>query len=174
MISSRVGRCFGLIAVMVVVGCASGGDTGPGGGGGMDGGGSDAGSGDAGGGDTGDLDAGTPDGGADAGPGSGLDCESCASDEDCTQDYHCVALEAAGGRICLRECVRDLPDCPARFDCVDSLTAGVPEPLCAPVGERCCVDADADEHGTGVGCDGADCDDADATIHADAVEACNG
>src|SRR5687768_1032963 len=109
MMSSRGGRFLGLIAVMVVVGCASGGDSGPGGGGGMDAGSGDGGAADSG----GDVDAGAPDGGHDTGPGSGLDCESCASDEDCTQDYHCVELEAAGGRICLRECVRDLPDCPA-------------------------------------------------------------
>ena len=74
----------------------------------------------------------------------------------------------------LRTCVRDLPDCPARFDCVESLITPLPEPVCAPIGERCCVDGDFDDHGIGVGCRGLDCDDADPDVHADATEICDG
>ncbi|TPW08703.1 MAG: hypothetical protein FD127_4335, partial [Acidimicrobiaceae bacterium] len=105
--------------------------------------------------------------------GSDLVCEACDSDADCAAGNPCVELPT-GAHVCLRACDRDLPDCPPRFDCVESLITPLPVPVCAPIGERCCVDFDADDHGIGVGCRGADCDDADITVHSDALETCDG
>ncbi|RLB47769.1 MAG: hypothetical protein DRJ42_24710 [Deltaproteobacteria bacterium] len=50
----------------------------------------------------------------------------------------------------------------------------LPAPLCAPVGERCCVDEDGDLHGAGVGCLGTDCDETDTDINSSGTETCNG
>ncbi|MBX3272319.1 MAG: putative metal-binding motif-containing protein [Sandaracinaceae bacterium] len=115
------------------------------------------------------------DAGSDAGPidTTGMTCEPCRSDEDCVASHYC-AMIGVGGRVCLPACVIDLPDCPARFDCVTSFSESIPMPVCAPVGERCCVDEDGDLHGTGVGCLGIDCDDEDAETHASAAEICDG
>ncbi|MCZ7687046.1 MAG: putative metal-binding motif-containing protein [Sandaracinaceae bacterium] len=109
----------------------------------------------------------------DAGSTPGLECQACSEHEDCAAGSFCVPL-AAGGRVCLRACDRDLPDCPERFDCVDSLLTALPEPVCTPVGERCCVDGDYDDHGIGVGCRGLDCNDADPDVNDSASETCNG
>lgn len=120
-------------------------------------------------------DAAPEDAGTDAGPieTTGQICEPCRGDSDCQPDHYCANL-SVGGEVCLPRCNIDLPDCPARFECVMNFTDTIPEPVCAPVGERCCVDEDEDLHGSGVGCLGIDCDDADDATHASATEACDG
>ncbi|MEM9863358.1 MAG: putative metal-binding motif-containing protein [Myxococcota bacterium] len=104
-------------------------------------------------------------------PGMGQTCEACTEDEDCADRFFCV--DVGGGRACLPQCVGDVPECPPRFECVDIVASGLPERVCAPVGERCCVDPDGDLHGTGLGCLGVDCDEEDDTINASAVEVCD-
>src|SRR5690606_407025 len=116
-----------------------------------------------------ELDAGPPPDGAVV----GLECEACSADADCTPGFACVAL-AAGGSVCLRTCVPELPSCPARFDCVESLITPLSEPGCAPVGERGCVDADGDDHGVGVGCRGLGCNGGDPRTNEGADEICDG
>jgi hypothetical protein len=161
-------------AVFMTTACASS-DSGPRGGGGIDAGGGgldssvEAGTADAG------RDAASADTGAtpDAGFGPGSTCQACETRADCMVGYYCAPLPV-GGNACLPSCNPDIPDCPPRFDCVADLTAGIPEPVCAPVGERCCVDADNDLHGEGVGCMGSDCDDDDNTVHSSAMEICDG
>ena len=103
----------------------------------------------------------------------GLDCQACAVDSDCAEGFPCVALPS-GGSVCLRSCDSEIPECPPRFDCVESRLTPLPDPVCAPVGERCCVDGDFDDYGSGVGCRGPDCDDDDPTIHPGVSESCNG
>ncbi|MCZ7683433.1 MAG: putative metal-binding motif-containing protein [Sandaracinaceae bacterium] len=166
--------------LLALAGCAAEGtETGDSGTGMQDGAPSDAGSRDAGADSSTTPDTGTPDP-DDAGMEGdssvpGLQCEACTIDADCGGGSYCVTLPGGGGgSVCLRTCVRDLPSCPPRFDCVDSLIMGREEPVCAPVGERCCVDGDGDDHGTGVGCRGLDCDDTSATVHESASETCNG
>ncbi|MDW8363992.1 MAG: putative metal-binding motif-containing protein, partial [Myxococcales bacterium] len=121
------------------------------------------------------LDGAPGDGPGDDGADGGeeLVCIACTTDADCDPGYPCVELPS-GGRVCLRICDRDLPDCPPRFDCVESLITPLPHPVCAPIGERCCVDFDEDDHGVGVGCRGLDCDETNRRIHASATEECNG
>jgi hypothetical protein len=109
----------------------------------------------------------------DAGPSSGLTCEPCSVDEDCGDSAYCIELRA-GQRVCLTRCTADLAECPPSFDCFDSLIDTHDEPVCTPVGARCCVDGDDDDHGIGVGCDGPDCDDTRDTTYAGATELCNG
>ena len=109
-----------------------------------------------------------PDGGT-----AGLVCEACTTDEDCGAGAYCVEL-TSGGSVCLQTCIRDLAECPSNFDCIDSVITPRPDPVCTPVGERCCVDGDGDDYGVGVGCDGPDCDDADGDAYPGAPELCNG
>jgi hypothetical protein len=109
----------------------------------------------------------------DTGPSSGLACESCATNEDCQGGGYCVRLGGAEQRVCLTTCDRDIPDCPRSFECVENVLSGSPDPLCTPVGTRCCVDADGDDRGVGVGCRGPDCNDSDAEAFFDAPERCN-
>lgn len=116
------------------------------------------------------LDAGTDSGPIDT---TGMTCQPCRTDADCVTSHYC-ALIGVGGHVCLPACNIDLPDCPARFDCVTSFSDSIPMPVCAPVGERCCVDDDGDLHGDGVGCLGLDCDDSDPETHASSTEACDG
>ena len=132
-----------LIALFILSACAAGGDR-PGDGGAGDGGdasadatvdsGFDAAF-DAG------ADAGT-DAAVDAGPGEAMTCEACEVHEDCAELFFCV--DVGGGRACLPRCNRDLPDCPPRFECVEAIGGGIPDTVCVPVGERCCVDPDED------------------------------
>ena len=104
----------------------------------------------------------------------GMTCSVCEVDDDCNAGFYCANL-GSGDRACLPACNIDLPDCPPRFNCVMSFNeTTLPEPVCAPVGERCCVDADGDLHGAGVGCLGIDCDESDPAIHDDATETCSG
>ncbi|MBN8616664.1 MAG: putative metal-binding motif-containing protein, partial [Deltaproteobacteria bacterium] len=118
--------------------------------------------------DSGPLDAYTPD----SGPSSGLQCESCESNDDCQGEAFCVEI-GEGQNVCLATCDRDIPDCPRNFECLDNLASGSEDPLCTPVGTRCCVDADGDDRGVGVGCRGLDCNDADPEAYFDARERCN-
>ncbi len=118
--------------------------------------------------DTGPVDAFAPD----SGPSSGLQCESCATNEDCQGEAFCVEI-GDGQNVCLTTCDRDIPDCPRNFECLDNLATGSEDPLCTPVGTRCCVDADGDDRGVGVGCRGLDCDDSDPEAYFDAREQCN-
>jgi hypothetical protein len=138
---------------------------------------------DLGGSDLGPLDLGPPDlGPVDSGPmGFAGTCEACTTDADCRRGSFCANL-AMGGRACLPACVRDLPECPNmiaghmnRFECVQSVTL-VPSgaDVCAPVGGVCCVDADQDGYGQGVGCMGPDCDDSNPLVNPGIGERCNG
>ncbi len=139
-------------------------------------------------GDVGMADAGArPDGGPDSGldasrpdvgmqpdaSGAGLQCSTCDTEADCAVGSRCVLL-AAGQRVCLANCVSEIPTCPHRFDCLASALTPEVGLVCTPVGERCCIDADEDDRGTGVGCRGADCDDSDPSVYAGATEVCNG
>ncbi|MBI5498625.1 MAG: putative metal-binding motif-containing protein, partial [Deltaproteobacteria bacterium] len=110
---------------------------------------------------------------SDGGTVPGLDCQACTDDSDCAEGFPCVAL-TSGGSVCLRSCNDEIPDCPPRFDCVESRITPLPDPVCAPVGERCCVDADFDDYGSGVGCRGPDCDDEDPAVHPAVAETCDG
>ena len=110
----------------------------------------------------------------DGGPvGPGYDCQACTDDSECASSYFCVVLASGGGGVCLRSCDEELPDCPPRFDCVESRITPLPTAVCAPVGERCCVDGDYDDYGSGVGCRGPDCNDDDPAINPEAAEVCD-
>lgn len=160
---------FALFPILLLSACAAGGGR-PG-----DGGAGDTGPADVGvdafdaGNDAG-FDAGF-DAGNDAGPGEAMTCEACEVHEDCADLFYCV--DVGGGRACLPSCNVDLPSCPPRFDCVAPVGASLPETVCVPVGERCCVDPDGDLHGEGLGCLGYDCDEADPDTNASSVEMCN-
>jgi hypothetical protein len=125
--------------------------------------------------DGGDASSMRPDGGLDAGrdggPVGGQICDACVDDTDCSDAMVCVRL-SIGGHACLPLCNSDLPDCPRAFNCVSDVAAG-PDAVCSPVGGPCCVDEDADGYGTGVGCDGPDCNDADQHVSPGTPEACN-
>jgi len=126
--------------------------------------------------DTGMVDTGPADADVDTGMvvTDGETCSPCGVTADCNPGLHCVGL-SSGGDACLPACNPDLPDCPPRFDCVMTFAdETLPEPLCAPIGERCCVDEDGDLHGAGVGCLGTDCDESDMDINSSGTEACNG
>jgi hypothetical protein len=167
-----MGRFVGIAICGAMIGCAAGGDPSDGGGGRFDAETIDGGTTDA-----GALpmeDGGRPDFDAGLNLMNGDTCDPCADMGDCQDGYYCAAL-TSGGSACLPACNIDLPDCAPRFSCVMNFNeTTLPEPICAPVGERCCVDADEDLHGQGVGCLGADCDEGDATINDSATEACNG
>ncbi|MGE0790524.1 MAG: MopE-related protein [Sandaracinaceae bacterium] len=168
-IRSRLAHAGLALLVASAWGCANGsGNFDSGSGGGMDAARADAGSGDG-----GAPDAGDP---PDAGPPiitEGGTCDPCNDTADCLPGHFCADI-ATGGSVCLPGCDPDIPSCPGRFDCVRNLTDELPDPVCAPVGERCCVDEDMDLYGTGVGCLGLDCDDGDDSTHADATELCDG
>lgn len=109
--------------------------------------------------------------GTDAGPGEAMTCEACEVHEDCADLFYCV--DVGGGRACLPRCSRDLPSCPPRFECVQAIGGTIPDTVCVPVGERCCVDPDEDLHGQGLGCLGIDCDETDPETNSSAAEICN-
>jgi hypothetical protein len=124
--------------------------------------------------DSGDIRPDSGGGNRDAGPPSeGLVCQTCDTNDDCSVGTVCAGL-GAGAKVCLETCIVDLPQCPPRFDCVMSLLTPEAGFVCAPVGERCCVDADADDHGVGIGCRGLDCDDANPEANAGEDEICDG
>ncbi|MEQ8457708.1 MAG: putative metal-binding motif-containing protein [Sandaracinaceae bacterium] len=119
------------------------------------------------------FDAGRADSGVDGGPVEevGL-CEACVVHPQCGSLGRCVPL-TDGEFACAAICNPDIPSCPRGFECV--VRPASPDfPVCVPVGERCCVDQDADGYGRGVGCDGADCDDEDIDVNPGALELCNG
>jgi hypothetical protein len=66
-----------------------------------------------------------------------------------------------------------MPVCPRAFHCVIDVGRGVDQPLCLPIGARCCVDEDADEYGRGVGCIDDDCDDTDPERNPGLSERCD-
>jgi hypothetical protein len=131
------------------------------------------------GGDGGDGDAGTGDGGGD-GDDTGVDagplpdaglCEACTVHEQCGATARCISL-TSGENACAAVCNPDIPSCPRGFDCV--LNFAAPDvTTCVPIGETCCIDQDADGYGRGVGCLGADCDDADIARSPGSTERCN-
>jgi hypothetical protein len=163
-----------VIGSLVLLGACAGGGARPGD---LDGGTRDVGVSDTGAPDTGVPDTGAPDTGA---PDTGIDltngdtCDPCANADNCMPGYYCMPL-STGESACMPVCNIDLPDCPPRFDCVTSFNdARVDEPICAPVGERCCVDSDGDLHGQGVGCLGIDCDESSTATNSSATEVCDG
>jgi hypothetical protein len=129
----------------------------------------------------GGMDAGMADAGGfvpdDAGRDSGAPdevglCEACIIHEQCGSLGRCVRL-TDGEFACTAVCNPDIPSCPRGFECVIRVESpGFP--VCVPVGERCCVDEDADGFGLGVGCIGPDCDDANITRNPAAQEVCDG
>lgn len=173
-------------AWVIVFGCASGGTGGGGTGGGrLDGGPRDAGNARDGGQTSAPTDAtvdartdareladGGDSGRGDSGRGDGdrAICETCDDDAQCDTRARCGEL-TVGGRACLPTCVPDVPTCPRTFTCTGVVAEG--ENLCLPVGGPCCVDADADGYGLGVGCLGEDCDDADGTRAPGRAERCD-
>lgn len=98
-------------------------------------------------------------------------CVSCTGNADCGNDGACVMV-SSGARACLPRCNPDVPVCPGRLRCVRDV-ALADTAVCAPVGGPCCIDADNDGYGEGVGCRGPDCDDADPMVNPGASESCN-
>jgi hypothetical protein len=99
-------------------------------------------------------------------------CESCVVNAQCGPLARCIPL-TNGEHACAAICERDIPSCPRGFECVERVEV-VDFTVCAPIGETCCVDSDADGYGTGVGCDGPDCDDEDIDVNPGIAELCNG
>jgi hypothetical protein len=123
-------------------------------------------------------DTGPADMSLDGGRGMAATCEACSSDHDCVAGSYCAPLgHGIAGMGCLPSCIVDLPNCPARFSCIAGFVGTISSPLCAPVGDRCCVDPDGDLYGQGIGCLGTDCDETSAhaaMVHMGANEVCNG
>ena len=114
-----------------------------------------------------------PDAGNDAGDPErvGL-CEECSDGAQCGLAALCGPL-SDGTRVCLKKCSLEFNDCPRGFQCAE-YAALMFEAVCLPVGERCCIDEDADGYGQGAQCLGTDCDDAEMNRHPDAPELCDG
>lgn len=93
-------------------------------------------------------------------------CEACSGAAQCVGDADCVPFDESSA--CVPRCDPGAASCPVGFECDDA--AG----LCRPTSGRCCVDADTDGFGAGVGCAGPDCDDGRAEAHPGADELCNG
>jgi hypothetical protein len=108
------------------------------------------------------------------GGGAGLMCTICTTDADCRGGSYCVRLATTGDSVCLQNCQAEIPSCPRGFDCLNSILTPTPGPVCTPVGERCCIDADQDDHGFGVGCRGTDCNESNPAVYSGATEGCNG
>lgn len=158
-----------VVVAMVAAGCAAGDEGVPR---------TDGGPGDGAVADGGPRDSGPPpgDAGVDAGPDSGPieivgTCEACVVHEQCGALARCVPL-TDGSLACLPICELDLPSCARGFTCVVRAEV-VDFPVCVPLGERCCVDEDADAYGVGVGCMGPDCDDANIARNPGVPEMCN-
>ncbi len=130
------------------------------------------GGGDAGGTDTGELDT-----GADAqvppGPGEWPDSEpvetaetgdECETADDCASG---ICQDGVDFSVCSELC--ETGSCPEDFSC-EVFPGGVQ--ICVAL--SLCLDADGDGYGRGRGCDGADCEDSDATVWSGAVESCDG
>ena len=142
-------QCVVFLSFMSLVGCATGSDGTPDRPGQLDAGASDAA------GSTADgasgAESGLPDAsGPDAAVGAGGTCASCRSQGDCAATERCAPLPM-GGRACLPVCEIDSPVCPDGFRCAADFAGEVPDPVCAPLGDRCCVDGDGDLYGQGIG-----------------------
>ncbi len=122
-------------------------------------------------------DANVHDADLDVGPdasGRGLLCTACTTNDDCGPGSYCVQLASTGQFACLVGCMAELPSCPHRFDCLNSVITPTPGPVCTPVGAPCCIDNDEDGYGVGIGCRGTDCNDDAAAVFPTATEICNG
>lgn len=107
--------------------------------------------------------------------GTASTCEACTNDAQCGTEAACIPLSSGEGSACFLRCNPDLPDCPADFSCVMDFSSGADTPICIPIGGACCVDADRDGFGNGVGCeDVLDCDDSSASTNPGVSETCNG
>ncbi|MFO0686020.1 MAG: putative metal-binding motif-containing protein [Sandaracinus sp.] len=115
----------------------------------------------------------SPDVGNDA-SGRGLLCAACTTDDDCSANSFCVQLATTGQLACLVRCDAEIPSCPRRFDCLNSVITPTPGPVCTPVGAPCCIDNDDDGYGAGIGCRGTDCNDDNASVSPMATEVCDG
>ena len=105
--------------------------------------------------------------------GAGLLCSACTTNADCHGGSYCVALSATMQHVCLVDCNTEIPSCPHRFDCLNSVITPLPGPVCQPVGAPCCIDADDDTYGFGVGCRGTDCNDNNPNVNMGHAELCN-
>ena len=92
-------------------------------------------------------------------------CTACENDGQCGNDARCAAL-SSGAQVCLPACDAAGAGCPADFVCQEG--------VCQPMSGSCCTDPDGDGYGVGVDCLGADCDEESDTVHAGAMELCNG
>ncbi len=115
----------------------------------------------------------SPDVGNDA-SGRGLLCAACTTNDDCSANSFCVQLATTGQLACLVRCDAEIPSCPRRFDCLNSVITPTPGPVCTPVGAPCCIDNDDDGYGAGIGCRGTDCNDDNASVSPMATEICDG
>ena len=97
--------------------------------------------------------------------------EACDVDDDCVTQL-CVDVTLGGDDgLCSQICEEDA-DCPRDFDCIFVDTSGGDaQSVCLPV--DLCIDGDLDGYGTGPGCMGMDCDDADNTAYFGAEEVCD-
>jgi len=105
-------------------------------------------------------------------PGLGVG-ELCLSDPDC-QSALCFQFDSnVEEGFCTQYC-SDVGDCPGdEFSCVFLANSGGDfARVCVP--DDLCIDRDEDGWGAGPGCEGPDCDDANALIFPAADELCDG
>jgi MYXO-CTERM domain-containing protein len=76
----------------------------------------------------------SPTGGAAGGgiPNSGMLGDPCADVTDCAKGLKCMSKQAGDPSICTQGCDPTAMDCPAGFECVDSLNGGYCYPLPPP------------------------------------------
>lgn len=98
--------------------------------------------------------------------------EPCAEDDDCTSEL-CVFLTAGtSSGVCTEPCF-DSAGCEEGFDCVLLSNSGADaSQVCIP--RDYCYDPDGDTFGTGPGCNGRDCDEANPSTNVGADEVCDG
>ena len=103
---------------------------------------------------------------ADADLGTSGMCHSCLKNSDCNDGMVCALI---GGQLaCVTRCENSF-DCSDGFHCSDS------EPsVCQPTDNYCCIDEDGDNYGSGISCEGLDCNDSNDQIHPSMDDICNG